>query len=424
MLVGVSSLWAAPTPSAPVVGVVTVPGSKSLTNRLLVLAALADSPTDLVAPLRSRDTLLMAQALRALGCTVADVGDDWRVTPGSSTGPVTLDCGNAGTVARFAPPLAALRAGTTVVDGDPRMRERPIGPLLAALRQLGARVDGDTMPFTLTGGSLRGGEVTIDASRSSQLVSGLLLSGPGMPDGVVVRHVGEPVPSAPHLVMTVEVLRAAGAVVDDSEPDVWRVLPGRLRGGVRVVEPDLSSASAFLAAAAATGGSVTMRGWPTASTQPGVLLPGLLERMGCTTSVLDGNLTVSRTGELVGLDVDLHSYGEVVPTMAALAVLASTPSRFRGVDHLRTQETDRLAALAGELGKLGADVTVTSDGLAIRPAPLTGARLDPQADHRLAMAYAVVGLRVPGVLVDDMATVGKTVPEFPAMWAALTGASS
>lgn len=423
--------------SAPVVGTVRVPGSKSATNRALLLAALADGPSRLTGPLRSRDTALMRDGLATCGVRVDDDGPDvWTVTPAGQRGEpseeLAIDCGNAGTVARFLPPAAAVLTGARLrFDGDARMRERPLGPLLRALDHLGARVEDagrGAMPFTLSAPSgVRGGEVVLDASSSSQLVSGLLLSAPRFADGIVVRHEGPPVPSAPHLRMTVTMLRDNGADVDDTTRDVWRVSPGPLRALDRTIEPDLSSASAFLAAAAATAGRVALEGWPVASEQPGRLLPGLLEAFGCRVEAEQGGragsrLTVTGPERLSGVDLDLHEYGEVTPTLCALAVLADAPSRLRGVAHLRLQETDRLAALAEEFGRLGARIEVTDDGLAVTPAPLAAdgdVVLDPRADHRLAMAYAVVGLVVPGVRVADIATTGKTVPDFPERWAAL-----
>lgn len=433
----VADAWPAPTVAAPVVGTVRVPGSKSATNRALLLAALAETPSRLVAPLRSRDTALMAAGLRACGATVDEPErpgtETWTVAPpvrrGAGSALVSVDCGNAGTVARFLPPAAAVLTGQPVAfDGDARMRERPLRPLLAALTELGAEIDDGgrgAMPFTLFAPEgLRGGEVALDASASSQLVSGLLLAAPRFDRGLVVRHVGPPVPSAPHLRMTVAMLRESGASVDDSTPDVWAVAPGRLHGLERAIEPDLSSASAFLAAAAATGGRVTLEGWPVETEQPGRLLPDLLEAFGCRCTVDGDRLTVVGPDRLAGVDLDLHEYGEVTPTLCALTVLASGPSRLRGVGHLRLQETDRLAALAEELGRLGARVEVTEDGLAVTPAPLSGGTLDPRADHRLAMAYAVVGLAVPGVRVTDIATTGKTVPDFPDRWAALVGSAT
>jgi 3-phosphoshikimate 1-carboxyvinyltransferase len=415
-----------------------MPGSKSATNRALLLAALSPGASTLLAPLRARDTLLMAQALRGLGAEVgADSADgadgaDWVVTgraEPADVGTVTVDTGNAGTVARFLPPAAAVLArGAVTVDGDARMRERPLGPLLDALRALGAGLPSaaSRVPFTLQAtGRLRGGTLEVDASSSSQLISGLLLAAPRYDRGLVVSAAGGRVPSAPHLAMTVAMLRDAGATVDDGEPGRWVVAPGGLRPTTYPIEPDLSSASAFLAAAAVTGGCVRLADWPADTSQPGRLLPELLTAFGCRCEVTGlGELSVTGPAALHGADLDLSDYGEAVPTLTAIALFADSPTRLRGIAHLRGQETDRLAALAEEFGRLGARITVTSDGLQITPTPLAadgnGATvLDPRADHRLAMAYAVAGLRVSGVRVSDIATTGKTMPDFPERWAQL-----
>ncbi len=437
--------WPAPTASGSLDAVVTVPGSKSGTNRALLLAAVADGTSRLRRPLRSRDTLLMAHSLGQLGVSVTDDGEDWLVhsTAALHAAPgARLDCGNAGTVARFTPALAALAHGDVRFDGDLRMRDRPLTPLINALRTLGADIDGDRMPLTVHGrGHLPGGEVTVDASTSSQLVSGLLLAAPRYDRGVTVHHRGRHLPSLPYLDMTVAALRGAGAHVEvDGEVDgtpaahhpdghgatvpsrtrrTWTVRPGPVHPQDAAVEPDTNSAAAFLAAAAATGGRVVLAGWPASTHQPGRMLPDLLAVMGCTYTHTPVGLEVRGPSSLRGIDADLCDYGEAAPTLAALAVLADTPSRLRGIAHLRLQETDRLAALAEELGRLGARVTADDDGLTIRPAPLRGARLDPRGDHRLAMAYAVVGLVVPGITVIDVATTGKTVPDFTARWAAM-----
>lgn len=410
-------LWAAPLAQAPVRGTVALPGSKSLTNRALVLAALADGRSRVHAPLRARDTELMAAALRALGADVVDDEADWVITPGPlAQEPGEIDCGLAGTVARFLPAVAALGVAPIRFDGDRRMYERPLGPLLAALRTLGASADADAIPVSVHG-PIRGGPATVDASTSSQLVSGLLLSGARMPDGLDLRHVGPPVPSTPHLLMTVAMLREHGARVE-VEADRWQIAPGPLRAIDRVVEPDLSSASAFLAAAAATGGEVRIPRWPRTTDQPGAVLPDLLARMGCSARFDDHALVVEGPGRLHGLDADLRDAPELALTLAALAVLADSPSRLRGIAHLRLQESDRLAVIAEQLGLLGARIAVTDDGLAVTPAALapTDAVLDPHADHRLAMSYAVVGLAVPGVRISDIATTGKTVPGFASIW--------
>ncbi|MHB8340604.1 MAG: 3-phosphoshikimate 1-carboxyvinyltransferase [Mycobacteriales bacterium] len=421
-----SAAWPAPVAQRPVRATVTLPGSKSLTNRALVLAALADGPSRLVAPLRSRDTLLMAAGLRALGATVRDEGADWQVSPGElRAGPgARVDCGLAGTVARFLPPVAALAQGSTCFVGEPRMSERPLAPLIRALRAAGADIDGDAIPITVRGtGSLAGGSVGIDASPSSQFVSGLLLSAARFQDGLDLVHTGPPVPSAIQVEMTVALLREHGVNVQAGEHR-WQVSAGPIRALDRVIEPDLSSASAFLAAAAATGGEVTIPGWPGDTTQPGRRWPALLEQLGARCSRTAAGLTVHGGERITGLDADLRDFSEAVPTLVALAVLAHGPSRLRGVGHMRGQESDRLAALATELGRLGARIEVDTDELAVFPAPLTtGGRavLSPRSDHRLAMAFAVVGLVVPGVTIWDVDTAGKTVPGFTELWSRMLG---
>ncbi|XRQ04405.1 3-phosphoshikimate 1-carboxyvinyltransferase [Actinomadura welshii] len=414
--------WPAPVAPAPVDATVSLPGSKSMTNRALILAALTDEPTCITQPLRSRDTELMADALRALGVGIGDDFDDWQVLPGELRGPARVDVGLAGTVMRFLPPVAALASGDVAVDGDPRARERPMGPIITALRALGAAVDDGgrgALPFTVRGtGSVRGGEVVIDASGSSQLVSGLLLAAPRFEKGVEVRHQGPPVPSAPHLAMTVQMLREAGAAVE-AEENRWRVAPGALRGGEWVIEPDLSNAAPFLAAALVTGGRVTVPGWPAETTQPGDALRGLLTAMGAGVSRGPDGLTVRGPDRLSGLDVDLHEVGELTPVLAALAALADSPSRLRGIAHLRGHETDRLAALVTEINGLGGDARELPDGLEIRPRPLHGGVFRTYDDHRMVMAAAVVGLAVPGIEVENPGTVGKTLPDFTQSWASM-----
>ena len=422
-----TAAWPAPHVTAPLHASVALPGSKSVTNRALVLAALAPGGSRLCAPLRSRDTDLMVAALRRLGADIVDDGDDWVVRSPldrTTTGPVTVDLGNAGTVARFLPPLCALTKATVRLDGDPRIRERPLAPLVSALRALGAQVDGDAAPLTVRGsGSVPGGAVTVDATQSSQFVSGLLLCAPAFAAGVDVR-IGSEMPSQPHVVMTVEMMRAAGATVDDGEPGRWRVDPGVYTARDVAVEPDLSGASAFLGAAAATGGSITVPAWPRTTSQPGTALPAVLERMGCRVTHDDAGLTVAGPAELAGIDVDLRDAPEVTPVVAVLAALAASPTRITGVAHLRVQETDRIAALATELRRLGGDVDELPDGLVIRPARLHGGTWRAYDDHRLAMAAAVLGLAVPGIEVDDIATTGKTMPDFPERWSAMVAAGA
>lgn len=417
-------VWPAPTAPGPLDATVEVPGSKSLTNRYLVLAGLGDGPGRLRGALRSRDTLLMVQALRALGTAVSDDPDapgDWVVVPGALRGPARIDCGLAGTVMRFLPAVAALADGPVRFDGDPGARIRPMGPVLTALRRLGVGVqehgEPGFLPFTVDGtGAVRGGSVDVDASGSSQFVSGLLLAAARFDQGLTVRHIGPTLPSLPHIEMTVQVLRAAGVVVDDSRPTIWRVEPGPLLPRDVRVEPDLSNAAPFLCAALLAGGTVRVPGWPAGTTQPGGLLPGILERMGASTR-LDGDvLAVTGTGHVRGLDLDLHAAGEIAPTIAAVAALADGPTRLRGIAHLRGHETDRLAALSTEIARLGGQAEQTADGLVITPRPLHAGTVRTYADHRMATFGALLGLVVPGVEVEDVATTAKTIPDFVGLW--------
>ena len=419
--------WLAPHQVGPIDASVSVPGSKSLTNRYLVLAALADGPVTLRGALRSRDTSLMADALRALGASVEDAGSDWSVTPATFTGEASIDCGLAGTVMRFVPPLAALADGPVHFDGDEGARVRPMEPVLRALRALGVHVEDEGepgyLPFTVVGhGAVRGGHVDVDASGSSQFVSALLLAGARYEQGLMVRHIGMSLPSLPHIEMTVAVLREMGVQVDDSRPDIWHVAPGPIRARDLQVEPDLSNASAFLAAALVAGGEVRVPGWPQVSTQPGAQVPQIFETLGATSELsAEGVLSIRGTGEIHGADLDLHDVGELTPTIAALATLADSPSRLRGIAHLRGHETDRLAALATEITRLGGQCEQTSDGLVITPRPLHGARWLTYHDHRMATAGAIIGLRVPGVVVENVATTSKTLPDFTEQWLGMLG---
>jgi 3-phosphoshikimate 1-carboxyvinyltransferase len=428
---GTSPHWPAPFAGRPINATVTVPGSKSLTNRFLVLAALADGPSRLRAPLHSRDSALMIDALRQLGATITEVpgdgafGPDLEVTPLSQEAPSSathIDCGLAGTVMRFVPPLAALRKGASVFDGDPHARKRPMGTIIEALKALGVVLmadDGGTpsaLPFTVEGtGEVRGGHLVIDASASSQFVSALLLVGARFTDGLHLEHVGKPVPSLDHINMTVAVLRGVGVSVDDSVPNHWVVAPGPIRAFDQRIEQDLSNAGPFLAAALASGGTVRIPNWPAGTTQVGDLWRSILPEMGATVSLADGVLTVTGGAEIKGAVFDETS--ELAPTVAALCALASGPSQLTGIAHLRGHETDRLAALVTEINRLGGDAEETSDGLVIRPAKLRAGVVHTYADHRMATAGAILGLAVPGVEVQDIATTAKTMPEFPQMWA-------
>ena len=418
-------LWPAPVAGAPLEASVRVPGSKSITNRALVLAALADSPLELRDPLVSRDTLLMVEALRSLGVGVDVEGDVWTVRPGRLGGPAHVDVGLAGTVMRFVPPIAALAEGPVTFDGDPRARERPLSPLVDALRALGVEIDDEngSLPLTVFGhGGARGGSVDIDASASSQLLSALLLAGARYDEGVRVRQIGERLPSAPFVDLTVAMLRERGATVDTGAGE-WAVAPSSLSGGELVVEPDLSSAAAFLVAPLVAGGRICVEGWPRESLQAGAATPALLEAMGARCELTDVGLVVSGEGGASGVDADLADNPELVCVLAAVAALARTPSHLRGIAHMRGHETDRLAALTRELGGLGADVTEHEDGLELRPARLHGGVFHTYDDHRLAMAAAVVGLAVPGVLVENVATTAKTYPGFAQQWQSMVDGS-
>nr|WP_255574667.1 3-phosphoshikimate 1-carboxyvinyltransferase [Austwickia sp. TVS 96-490-7B] len=410
---------------------VSLPGSKSLTNRYLILAALAASESRIRRPLRSRDTLLMAAGLRALGCVIEDLpGDDplhadWLVTPGALTGNTAVDCGLAGTIMRFLPPVAALAEGPVHIDGDEQARGRPMGAGLQALRDLGVPVDGEELPFTVHGaGSVHGGRVALDASASSQFVSGLLLAGARFDTGLTVVHDGPAIPSTPHVTMTVEVLRDAGVDVDDSVAHRWRVEPTDIHALDVQVEPDLSNAAAFLAAGMVTGGVIDVPGWPQYTTQAGDAVREIFTAMGADITLGRESLVLTGPERPRGVDIDLHDVGELTPVIAAVAAVATSPSRLRGIAHLRGHETDRLAALATEIGRLGGQVEVTEDGLTITPRPMRGAVLHTYADHRMAMAGAVLGLAVPGVLLDDVATTAKTMPDFPQRWAAMSVAAT
>ncbi|NYJ04512.1 3-phosphoshikimate 1-carboxyvinyltransferase [Petropleomorpha daqingensis] len=413
-----TEIWTTPHRSTPVDAVVRLPGSKSITARALVLAALADGPSRIVRPLRARDTDLMAAGLRALGVGIEDDGADWLVTPGRLRGPAQVDAGLAGTVLRFLPPVAALAHGPVTVDGDPRLRERPNAGLLAALRALGVEIeDGGRgrAPFTVHGtGAVVGGAISVDASETSQIVSGLLLAAARFEQGVDLALAGG-LPSMPHVEMTVTTLREHGVDVV-ATPRGWRVSPGPIAALERVIEPDLSNAAPFLAAALVTGGRVTVRDWPEVTTQPGAQLDRLLAEMGATVERTDDGLRVTGGAVVRPLVADLHEVGELTPVLAAVCALADGTSRLTGIGHLRGHETDRLQALDEVLSAVGARVEQLPDGLVIEPGPRRPARLDSYADHRMVHAGAVLGLAIEGVEVSDPGAVSKTLPDFVERW--------
>ncbi|WP_314684740.1 3-phosphoshikimate 1-carboxyvinyltransferase [Rothia mucilaginosa] len=441
---------------------VHIPGSKSLTNRYLLLAALADSPSYLRAPLHSRDSALMIEALRQLGAgielvpTDSPFGPDVKVTPLSFAQPgsaqaVSIECGLAGTVMRFVPALAALLLGEFAFDGDPHARQRPMGPVLEGLRQLGVQVECErgenALPFVLRSPGLASAEgvseapvVRIDASASSQFVSALLLMAPRLPQGMVLVHEGSSVPSIPHIQMTVEALRQMGIRVQEHYPSHdntaeggeyrWTVHPGSFPGFEMTIEPDLSNAGPFLAAAVVTGESVTIPHWPApaadssaGTTQVGDMWRELLPALGARVSYAEGQLTVTGPAQLPEGDFsfDLSAGGELAPTMAAACAFVKGRVELTGIAHLRGHETDRLAALAAEINRLGGSAHDTADSLVIEaPIPATAEAQPVLArtydDHRMATFAAIIGLRRPNVVVRNVATVAKTMPEFTAMW--------
>lgn len=435
--------WEAPVPEGTLDAVVPLPGSKSLTGRELILSALADGPGVLRAPLRSRDAELMTEALRSLGTGIAAEprsdgrDDDLRIAPTTElSGSTSIDCGLAGTVMRFVPPVAALALGPTAFDGDPYARKRPMRPVLDALRSLGADIADDgrgALPFTVHGtGSLRGGRVELDASLSSQFVSGLLLSAARFDEGVHVVHTGDRLPSVPHIEMTLDVLRARGVEADSPASGEWRVAPGPIAAREVEIEPDLSNAAPFLAAALVLGGRVTVPGWPASTTQVGDQLRELLPAFGGEVSLDGDRLTVSGDGVLHGVELHVPEAGELAPTLVGLAALAAMPrpdgtpgepSTITGIGHIRHHETDRIAALVAEIRGLGGDADELEDGIVVRPAALQAGLWHAYADHRMATTGALIGILVPGVQVDDIDSTSKTLPQFTQLWERMLGVS-
>ncbi len=428
-------MWPAPVPDGPLDATVEVPGSKSLTNRYLVLAALSDGPVHIRGGLRSRDSALMIAALRALGAWVDDAGDEWVVTPGPLAGGTHVDCGLAGTVMRFVPPLVLLagargdlRPGT--FDGDEGARVRPMGPLIDSLRALGATVDDDgrgTLPFTVTPPTATPSQVEVDSSASSQFVTALLLVAPRLASGLTIRHTGATLPSLPHIDMTCETLRDAGIRVDQPDERTWVVRPGPIALRHVRVEPDLSNAGPFMAAPLVAGGTVRIPGWPAHTTQPGAYFPELLARMGAT-CMLDGDvMTVTGDGTIHGIEADLSPAGEITPTIAALCALADGASHLTGIGHLRGHETDRLTAIEAEVARVGGRCDADDDSLRFAGLPSEGlspAVMETYHDHRMATFGAILGLATPGLQVRHVGTVAKTMPDFPAMWARMLGQES
>ena len=427
---GHMSNWSAPfrsgltAASKPISATVNIPGSKSATNRALILAALSTTPSRIRKPLSSRDTDLMVKGLQSLGCKIeqikTDQGFDYQVIPGKLMGPAQIDVGNAGTVMRFLPPIAALATGLIYFDGDERSHQRPIAPVLTALEQLGVSVEHNNkykLPITINGdGKIKGGTVEIDASASSQFVSALLLVAPATQEGITIKNIGPSLPSAPHIEMTIQMLEKFGATVQRTASS-WSVKPCQLIGQDLVIEPDLSNAAPFMAAAMICGGSVQVSDWPLSTTQPGDQLRSIFTKMGAKVELNASGLTITGSGKIHGIDIDLGDVGELTPSIAAIASLATTPSALRGISHLRLHETDRLAALANEINNLGGSVIEGPGDLVIKPGKMNASQIwRSYEDHRMATAGAIIGLAVEGVIVENIETTQKTLSDFPGMW--------
>lgn len=416
--------WSAPSVQHPIKSTVKIPGSKSATNRAFVLAALGDSISTISKALLARDTELMLKALEQLGCKIVRTNDVIEISPMKRAHQdIQIDVGLAGTVMRFVPPLSALSVGVTHFDGDERARNRPMKTLINSLKALNISVDDQgtgNLPFSIASdGIVKGGEITIDASESSQFVSALLIAAAKFQNGLVIKHVGNKLPSLPHIEMTIDMLKQVGVEVLTVSKDEWKVSPSKIKSINWVIEPDLSNAGPFIAAAMVTRGEVIIPGWPKTTTQAGNAWIEILTKMGAQVSLTDNGLVVRNSGEISGIDFDLGNVGELAPVLVAIAVLANSPTRLSGIAHLRGHETDRLAALVKNIKLIGGDAEETSDGLIIRPAKLHAGVWHAFDDHRMATAGAVIGLVIPGIEVDDIKTTSKTLPEFEKMWADL-----
>ena len=420
-----SRAWAAPLAKSAISGQISIPGSKSLTNRELVLSALASGPSEILNPLDSRDSSLMIQALKQLGAEIESTPNSLRIKPKPISGPAQIDCGLAGTVMRFVPPVAALAEGEVSFDGDVAARSRPMKTTVDSLRALGVEVSGSGLPFTIHGtGEVVGGELSIDASESSQFVSGLLLVAARFKNGLTLNHIGKTLPSMPHIAMTIDTLAKRGVKVSKLSETSWRIKPGEISGRTVEIEPDLSNAGPFMAAALVAGGQVTIENWPTSTTQVGNDFVSLLTLMGGKVSRSGTGMSVTGTGEINGMEIDLSSAGELTPVIAALAALAKSKSVISGVAHLRGHETNRLKALVDEINSIGGRATETQDGLIIEPADLRGGLWKTYGDHRMATAGAIIGLRVPRIEIEDITVTSKTMPGFELLWSKMLGATS
>jgi 3-phosphoshikimate 1-carboxyvinyltransferase len=413
--------------TAPVRGSVRPPGSKSITNRAFVCAALARGPSVLSGVLDSQDTRVMAAGLAALGIPVAADWEAGTVRVAGAGGAIpaataTIDCAASGTTMRFLSAVCSLGNGVYRLDGTPRMRQRPIDDLLEPLRGLGieavAESPGGCPPVVIRSRGLPGGRIAVRGTTSSQFASGLALAAPCAASETTIEFTGRLV-SLPYLEMTRRVLEAFGGRCQPTAPHTWVIPATGYTGRDYAIEPDASAASYFLAAAAITGGCVRVEGLSRASMQGDVAFADALARMGCgvdwqepCAAAPQGSVTVSGRAER-GIDIDMNAISDTVPTLAAVALFAATPTTIRDVAHIRDKETDRIGDLVRELHRLGCRVDERPDGLTIHPGPLHGASIATYDDHRMAMSMSLAGLRIPGVVIENPACVGKT---FPGYW--------
>ena len=416
--------WSAPTVGRPIHSSISIPGSKSATNRAFILAALGEGVSKIRKPLLARDTELMLSALEKLGCVIKRDKNVVEISGMKNAHQdLEIDVGLAGTVMRFVPPIAALSAGVVHFDGDERARQRPMKSLIEALKALKISVDDQakgSLPFSITSdGVVAGGELTINATESSQFVSAFLLAAAKFKNGLTVKHVGGKLPSLPHIEMTIEMLRQVGVEVKTIDKNKWEVKPSKIKTKDWDIEPDLSNAGPFLAAAMVTKGEVIVSDWPEKTTQAGNAWIEILKQMGAEVSLSSTGLTVNNSNEIKGIEIDLNDVGELTPVLVSIAVFANSPSKLSGIAHLRGHETDRLAALVENIRTIGGDAEETNDGLLIRPSKLHGGVWKAFNDHRMATAGAVIGLVIPGIEVDDIKTTAKTLPDFENMWTSL-----
>jgi 3-phosphoshikimate 1-carboxyvinyltransferase len=413
--------WHAPTINGAINSTLEIPGSKSATNRAFVLAALGDKNSIITNPLFARDTNLMLEALEKLGCNVVKKSNSVEISPMKKVhSEISIDVGLAGTVMRFVPPLAALSSGTSHFDGDERARNRPMKTLIESLKKLNVKVIDNhqgKLPFSIiSDGQITGGEIEIDASESSQFISALMLVGAKFNNGLTIKHVGQNLPSLPHIEMTIEMLKEVGVKTNQINATTWRIDNQTINSKNWVVEPDLSNAGPFLAAAMVTKGEIKINDWPLQTTQAGNSWIEILSLMGANIQLNSKQLILKNDSEIKGINYNLNDVGELTPVLVAISLFANSKSEFTGISHLRGHETDRLAALVENITAIGGDAKETEDGLIINPKQLHGGVWKAFDDHRMATAGAVIGLKVKDIYVDDIATTSKTLPNFEEMW--------